>query len=33
MAVPADLDRLKEEIMDEMRKELDKVKQDIIDGE
>lgn len=33
VAVPADLERLKEEIMDEMRKELDKVKQDIIDGE
>lgn len=29
---PGDLDRLKEEIMDEMRKELDKVKQDIIEG-
>lgn len=29
---PGDLERLKEEIMDEMRKELDKVKQDIIEG-
>lgn len=29
---PGDLERLKEEIMDEMRKELDKVKQDIIEA-
>ena len=32
-ACAGDLERLKEEIMDEMRKELDKVKLDIIEGE